>query len=78
MWLALSAQPNPAPWLATQAGRFACLGMSAVSRKDDGLSYAHIKSFFDQALSIKKAGYWRRFLFKYLWTSIHKHAKNEI
>ena len=51
-------------------------GQPAVSRKENFPESHIIKSFIDQACSVKMAGYWPRSFFASLWTSTSSRSIN--
>ena len=68
-------EPNPALWLATQAGKMALsclLGIARCVLQEKCPRKPYNKSFIDQACSVNMAGYWPRSFFACLWTTPKK------
>ena len=65
-------ESNPALWLATQVGKMepSCpLGTTRLVPQEKFHRKPYMKSFIDQACSVKLAWYWPRSFFACLWTS---------
>ena len=72
-------ETNPAPWLATRAGKMelSCpLGTTRRVPQEKFPRNPYNKSFIDQACSVKMAGYWPRSFFASLWTSTPSRSIN--
>ena len=77
-------EPNRVLWLATRAGKMepSCpLGTTRCIPQAKFPLKPYNKSFIDQVCSVKMAGYWPRFLCKFMdldFVSVHKHANKEL